>query len=402
MPRSTPVFTAPPPAFTTGSRSYSSTRLPQALTPSIVSAESISTSPQAVVNPELRVAARQLAGDMENKLRLLRPQWTGTFQPAESDGQAEDAFDVAAWQVTGTKLAEHVESCQGADRERCVEQALDECYAPLALALQAVLDETGLNHHACTLLMAVCSLGSDRLAPLHARIIAQGLAARAAGETHDAIRWRQNMLAPTSLRARVFERIFTLEAFSRALARSAAGKDLDIRRRLAARNGLLLREVLRGGRYVEPKNIPNTQAIDVAQLLFKWLPGRFGVAGLHAYSGADVIPDDIARPPQSVFQPRPTTREPRVRPLDDRPGPRNAPLLPNLIPSDEDVETSAASLPGGKGPLVAYVTTHPNASDEELSGTTVDLDGQVGILGDVIGRGRDKVAYKLAQSSEGY
>jgi hypothetical protein len=264
-------------------------------------------------DPELRVAARQLAGDMENKLRLLRPQWTGTLQPRESDGQAEDAFDVAAWQVTGTKLAAHVESCQGADRERYVEQALDECYAPLGRALQAVLDETGLNHHACTLLMAVCSLGSDRLAPLHARIIAQGLVARTAGETHDANRWRQNMRAPTNLRARVYERIFTLEAFSRALAQSAAGKDLDIRRRLAARNGLLLREVLRGGRYVEPKNIPNTQAIDVAQLLFKWIPGRFGVAGLHAYSGADVIPDDIARPPQSVFQPRSLPCRPRSR-----------------------------------------------------------------------------------------
>jgi tetratricopeptide (TPR) repeat protein len=346
---------------------------------------------------ELRLEAREFAESLELRLRLLRPEWTGSLRPSTTrDDQPEDPdIDLEAWLDAGTKLAEAANAADGSERERAVDHALSRCYAKLASALRAVLDDIGLNHHVCRLLVALGALGSERMAGMDFQMIGQWVSVRSGPEDADERRRRQNMFPSRALRARVLEPLFTLEAFVRK-APALTETELSTRRRLSIHNGNLLRRLLGQGRYSAHQGLPTEQASDLAQLLLKWLPSRVSPFGLQTYYVLQApIPAEFTAPPSHVFQPR---REERER--SRRAKPRRVSLLPNLVPVAANPPPDATP-PTPVATLDAYLKAHPGVPPESLTGTTVEVDDQVGVLGEIIGRGRTKVAYRLLDAETG-
>jgi hypothetical protein len=230
---------------------------------------------------ELRLEAREFAESLELRLRLLRPEWTGSLCPSTTYGDQPEApdMDLEAWLNAGTTLAEAANAADGSERERTVDHALSQCYAKLASALRAVLDDIGLNHHVCRLLVALGALGSERMATVDFRMIGEWVSVRSGPEDSDERRRRQNMFPSRALRARVLEPLFTLEAFVRK-SPTLAETELPTRRRLSIHNGHLLSRLLGQGRHSAHQDLPTEQASDVAQLLLKWLPSRVSPFGL--------------------------------------------------------------------------------------------------------------------------
>jgi tetratricopeptide (TPR) repeat protein len=355
---------------------------------------------------ELRFEAHELATEMDMKLRLLRPQWSSSLRPQDADSKRVTGaeFDQKVWRESGKKLAETLNSHHDSARERFVEQVLDEWYAELTSAMQEVLNEVGLNHRACRLLVALGALGSERLARHRSSMILQWVTDRsdpmeAVGQSR-----RQNMFPSAAIVTRVFKALFTLEAFLTSAAPSMNNASILIRHRVQAHNSRLLRQILGNGQYAAIESIPNDQATDTAQSLLAWLPARLSAFGLQAYlDSPQPLPDDISAPPAGVFQVR-HAKEERSAPIKDGEphelGLKKMVVLPDLVPSD------AATAPPSDAPatvaaLDAYLKAHPGAALQDLAGTTIEIDGKVGVLGEVIGKGRHKVAYKVLDLATG-